>query len=162
VQQNTPPRRDGKVIAPLKSKRKTRALHVTTKFEQAQYRSRRLHQMKFTLFAALAFASTLCFADNFTGKLVDVACADHTRTPAATPSPEKSKADSLKVMACTPTATTKMFGVETAEGKILKLDAEGNTKAMSIFKDAKKPEVDVMIDGAATGDSLKVESISAK
>lgn len=106
-----------------------------------------------TLGAALLFVSALAFAETYTGKLVDAACAEQQ-----------------KDAACTPTASTAAFAIE-ASGKMLKLDAAGNKKAAAALKEsnsgaerAKDPnaangQVTATIQGTLNGDELKVDSI---
>jgi hypothetical protein len=61
------------------------------------------------------FTTALAFAGTWTGRLLDANCA--TRQTNAT---------------CAPTSSTTAFAVD-VNGKILKLDAEGNKKAAEAF-----------------------------
>ncbi|HLY15949.1 MAG TPA: hypothetical protein VKR61_01935 [Bryobacteraceae bacterium] len=106
-----------------------------------------------TLSAVLAFASTIAFAETFTGRLLDASCAAQQ-----------------KGAACTPTASTTAFAIE-ASGKILKLDSDGNKKAAEALKgsnssadrakDPSSPDAQVMakVDGTLKGDEITVETI---
>jgi hypothetical protein len=104
----------------------------------------------FRLSALLAIVSMVAFAGTWSGKLVDAACADQQKTEA-----------------CVPTASTTAFALH-AGGKMLKLDAAGNTKASEALKArensadrSKDPnrEVTATVKGALTEDVIQVESI---
>ena len=48
----------------------------------------------------------------------------------------------------------------TADGKFLKFDEAGNTKALALLKDTKKEsDLKATVVGSADGDTLKVESV---
>jgi len=109
----------------------------------------------FTLSLFLVFASALALAETWTGKLVDAACADHQKNEA-----------------CTPTAATTSFAIVAAD-KMLKLDAEGNKKAIAALKTSNNgadrakdpsaaPEVTATVNGTLAGDQIKVESIEVR
>jgi hypothetical protein len=101
---------------------------------------------KMTRIAAMvSLFSAFCFAETWTGKLVDANChAQNEKKPAPA--------------ACSPTATTSSFGIETADGKFYQLDSSGNGKAAAAIKaDASKDSVTVM--GTIEGKTLKVESL---
>ena len=104
----------------------------------------------FRLSAFLVIVSALAFAETFSGKLIDAACADQ----------QKSEA-------CAPTASTTAFALKTA-GKVLKLDAAGNTKAAEALKGSEnsadrsknpKKEVTATVQGTLSEDVIKVDSI---
>ena len=101
---------------------------------------------KITRIAAMvSLFSAFCFAETWTGKLVDANChAQNEKKP--TPA------------VCAPTATTVSFGIETADGKFYQLDQSGNGKAAAAIKsDVTKDNVTVM--GTMEGKTLKVESL---
>jgi hypothetical protein len=104
-----------------------------------------------TKFALLfSVASVFCFADTWSGKLIDSAC--------------KSKAQaSGQAMSCAATKATTTFGVETTDGKVMNLDADGNAKAADAIKDNKNAEPQVSVTGSldAKG-AIKVESINVQ
>lgn len=106
-------------------------------------------QLKSTLnmFALFLIAGALCFAESWTGRLVDSACHDQAQG---------------KVASCAPTAKTTSFGIETSDGKVVKLDASGNMKAAQVIKTSTKPDAEVTINGALNGDTVKVDSIVAQ
>ena len=99
-----------------------------------------------TLGAVLALVSALSFGETFTGKLVDASCA--AKAQKTSPTTE-----------CAPTAATKSFAIETADGRILKLDSTGNSKASAAMKDNLKPESQVTVSGQLDGQTVKVDSI---
>lgn len=105
-----------------------------------------------TLSAIFVFASALSFAETFSGRLVDAACAAQQ-----------------KGAACTPSASTASFAIEVS-GKMLKLDADGNRKAADALKQssnsadrAKDPsapsQVTATIEGTLNGSEIKVDTI---
>jgi len=107
----------------------------------------------FRLSAFLVVVSALAFAETWSGKLVDAACADQQ-----------------KAEACAPTASTTAFALK-AGGKVLKLDAAGNTKAAEALKSgensadrAKNPskEVNATVQGTLSEDMIKVDSIEVR
>src|SRR6266850_1065988 len=107
----------------------------------------------FRLSAFLVIVSALAFAETFSGKLIDAACADQ----------QKSEA-------CAPTASTSAFAIN-ASGKVLKLDAAGNTKAAEAMKNrensadrSKSPnrEITATVQGTLSEDTIKVDSIEVR
>ena len=104
----------------------------------------------YRLSAFLVVASALAFAETWSGKLIDEACAD----------PQKTEA-------CVPTASTTAFAISAA-GKVLKFDDAGNTKASEAMKvkenaadRAKNPnrEITAKVEGTLNEDVIKVDSI---
>ena len=98
------------------------------------------------LLGLFALASALAFAESWSGRLVDAACHEQSQGKAAS---------------CAPTAKTTSFGIQTSDGKVYKLDAAGNAKAMQVVK-AGKPDTEVTISGAMNGETVKVDSIVAQ
>jgi hypothetical protein len=106
-----------------------------------------------TMLGVLMFTTALAFAGTWTGRLLDANCA--TRQTNA---------------ACIPTSSTTAFAVD-VNGKILKLDAEGNKKVAEAFQTynsgaerAKEPnsqstQVTATIQGTMKGNQIKVDSI---
>ena len=105
-----------------------------------------------TLMALVVFGSTLSLAATFAGKLVDASCAE-----------------AQKGAACTPTATTTSFALESS-GKMYKLDSTGNQKAAEAMKattnsanrsqnEKATAEITATVNGTLSGDELKVDSI---
>jgi len=102
----------------------------------------------------LCIAAGVSYADSWTGKLLDAPCHDRSLQPGQA----KSSADS-----CAATATTSAFAIQTADGKVFKLDASGNAKAATILRgnpDSKEPSVTV--SGSMDGQTVKVDSIDLK
>lgn len=96
----------------------------------------------------------LALAETYTGRLVDASCAAQQKNAA-----------------CTPTASTTAFAL-IASGKLLRLDAAGNAKAVEALREnnsganrAKDPSassadgVTATVTGSVSGNQLKVESI---
>ena len=107
----------------------------------------------FKLSAFLVVISALALAETWSGKLVDATCADQH-----------------KAEACVPTASTTAFALNTA-GKVLKLDAAGNTKAVEALKTSQsgadrskdpKKEVTATVKGTLSEDVIKVDSIEVR
>jgi hypothetical protein len=99
------------------------------------------------------FAAALAYAETWTGRLLDANCATRQTTAA-----------------CAPTSSSTAFAVD-VNGKILKLDSEGNKKAAEAFKSynsgaerAKEPnsqysQVTATVNGTMKGNQIKVDSI---
>jgi hypothetical protein len=106
---------------------------------------------------ALGAFAAMGYAENWTGKLVDAACHDKSQQ---NPADSKQKSD---IAACEPTASTTSFAIQTADGKVYKLDASGNAKASTAMKGNpgdKNPTATV--SGTMEGQTVKVDSISVK
>jgi hypothetical protein len=72
---------------------------------------------------------------------------------------EKAKGHSVKC-AQMPNCAKSGFAIVTEDGKIFKLDEEGNKKAADILAATKKEKaVSVNIEGMLEGDTIKVSSI---
>ncbi len=100
----------------------------------------------FQFLILFSLASALCFAESWTGKLVDANCLEQSQ-------------GQNKAASCTPTAKTASFGLETGDGKVFRLDAAGNAKAAAMVKSG-KTDAAVTISGAMNGETVKVDSIS--
>jgi hypothetical protein len=83
----------------------------------------------------------------WTGTLVDAAC---------------KAADASG--ACEVSQETKAFGLQTADGKFYKFDANGNSKAGAALQKAanKTGAISVTVTGSMEGDTIKVASIQAQ
>ena len=102
--------------------------------------------------SVLCLGSLLCLAETWSGKVVDAACKDQA---AAAPTPAPA--------ACEPTASTVAFGIELPDGKVLKLDSAGNTKAAEAMKNnAGKSSLQATVTGSMDGQTVKVETIDIK
>lgn len=107
-----------------------------------------------TIATTTAIFATLALADNFTGKLLDTACLDQQKAPAA----------------CQATANTTAFAVDVS-GKTFRLDDAGNQKAVKALRDradrstdpaAAAAPLNAKITGTRDGDVLKVDSIEVQ
>jgi hypothetical protein len=103
---------------------------------------------------AAALATGCSYAETWTGKLVDATCFPKEEQPA--------KCDASK--------GTMNFGIQTADGKILKFDANGNIKTGVVlggFPDAKGPSVMVTgtlmtVSASENEKVLKVDTIEIR
>src|SRR5437764_10227513 len=115
--------------------------------------------------SVLFLGSVLCLAETWSGKVVDASCKDQAAAPApAAPAAESAQpAGHGAANACEPTASTVSFGIETSDGKVLKLDSAGNTKAAEAMKtNAGKSGLQATVTGSLDGQTVKVESIDIK
>jgi hypothetical protein len=104
--------------------------------------------------SVLCLGSLLCLAESWSGKVVDAACKDQA---AAAPAPAPA------ANACEPTASTVSFGIELSDGKVLKLDSAGNSKAAEAVKNnAGKSSLQATVTGSMEGQTVKVETIDIK
>ena len=106
---------------------------------------------------ALGVFAALGYAESWNGKLIDSACHDRSQQ---NPADSKQKND---IAACEPTASTTSFAIQTADGKVYKLDASGNAKASTAMKgnpDNKTPTATV--SGTMEGQTVKVDSLSVR
>jgi hypothetical protein len=111
----------------------------------------------YTLGALVLFASALQAAEIWTGQLFDSICAEQHQ-------------DIQKFEDCTPTAKTVSFDLQVS-GRMLKLDANGDRKAATAWKDYlnsadrpidpdfKNSPLTAVIEGTLDGDILKVDSV---
>jgi hypothetical protein len=88
--------------------------------------------------------AALGLAENWTGKLIDANCK---------PDPNSSSQNS-----CAPTPSTKVFAIQTADGKVFRLDNAGNTKAAAALKQD-PTKTGVTVSGSLDGQMVKVDSI---
>jgi len=104
---------------------------------------------------ALGMFGAFAYAENWSGKLVDAACADRSQQ-----NPADSK-QSTDLTSCAATASTSSFAIQTADGKVYKLDAGGNAKASTALKGnpANKSPM-ASVSGSMDGQTVKVDSIS--
>ncbi|MCU1337450.1 MAG: hypothetical protein JWO19_3031 [Bryobacterales bacterium] len=109
------------------------------------------------VFAAMSYAETL------TGKLIDATCYERSQqNPGAKQNPADSTQKS-SISSCEASASTTSFAIQTADGKVYKLDSAGNAKASTALKgnpDNKTPMATV--SGSTDGQTVKVESISVQ
>jgi hypothetical protein len=113
--------------------------------------------MTLTAFATLFAISA--FADTFSGNLIDVSCLTK-------PQPTVAK--------CQPNSSSTTFGLVDNEGKVVKLDDDGNSKAAAAMKNRADRSADpdsagkgnnavmATIKGTLQDSVLKVESIEVR
>jgi hypothetical protein len=105
----------------------------------------------------LCFTALLSFAVTmYRGQLVDASCYNQN------PSASQGKV----WVRCAPTASTTNFAIHT-EGRIRMLDADGNAKAETAFKQGdlkrdKNGDMPVTVDGWRHGNTIQVEGIRAR
>lgn len=108
------------------------------------------------LLAGAAFAATGEDA-TIKGYLIDNACSARFTGDGAV---EKAKGHTVKC-SLMPPCTASGFSVMTAEGKLYKLDDEGNKKAKELLGKTKAEKgVTVSVEGSVEGDKIMVKSIS--
>jgi hypothetical protein len=106
---------------------------------------------------ALGAFAAMSYAESWTGKLLDATCHERSQQ-----NPAESKQKS-GLESCDASASTTSFAIQTADGKVYKLDASGNAKASTALKgnpDNKTPTA--TISGSMDGQMVKVESISVR
>jgi hypothetical protein len=111
--------------------------------------------------SVLFLGSVLCLAETWSGKVFDAACKDQAAAPA--PAAQSAQPGGQAANACEPTASTVSFGIELSDGKVLKLDSTGNTKAVEAMKsNTGKSSLQATVTGSLDGQTVKVESIDIK
>jgi hypothetical protein len=129
-----------------------REFRTGTQFEMFDSSQRSIFAMKMKKFASIAtvlvMAAAFCFADTFTGKLVDAACKASNQGK-----------DVSAVANCAATADTHLFAIELPDTKILNLDAAGNEKATDAIKNSRKTDFRATVTGSLDGQTLKVQTI---
>lgn len=91
----------------------------------------------------LCLAAAFSFAETWSGKLVDANCQPQVKN------------------SCEASATTSSFAVQTADGKILKLDSAGNSKVSTAVRTdgINAKDAHVTVSGSMEGQTIKVDSI---
>jgi len=108
------------------------------------------------LLAGIALAAKDSKSVKLTGYLIDNACSGRANTEGGA---EKVKNHTVKC-AMMPNCEKSGYAVY-ADGKLYKLDEAGNKKASEIYKNTKVEKgLQVVIEGEADGDSIKVKSMS--
>jgi len=92
--------------------------------------------------------SVLALAESWTGRLIDATCKQD---------PNTSSRDGSSA-SCAPTSTTKVFAIQTADGKVFRLDNPGNMKAAAALKEDPS-KTNVTVSGSLDGQLVKVERI---
>lgn len=112
----------------------------------------------------LCMAGVACYAESWTGKLIDASCLERFST-AANSGKKALDLDKLD-KDCAPTPATATFAVLDGD-KIYKLDASGNSKVMAtIYGGAIKADHDkdvhVTVTGTKNGDTIMVDGVKGK
>jgi hypothetical protein len=99
------------------------------------------------LTAAASLLSVAAFAETWNGTLVDVMCKD------------KDIAGHTKK--CAVGCAKSGFGLVTSDGKFVKFDEAGNSKALAALKATdKEKDLKAKVEGTLDGDIVQVSSIS--
>ncbi len=110
------------------------------------------------LIAAASLFSVMAFAETWTGTLVDASCMDSKKSSAQ----------------CSPTSSTSAFALVLADGKAVKLDDAGNTKAADAIKNnadrsknssqpgAAAATTSAKVTGTLSGDTIKTDSVEVQ
>lgn len=99
------------------------------------------------LIVTFSLAACGCFAATFNGTVVDTMCkgndlAKHTKD-------------------CALKCSKSGYGLVTSDGKFLKFDEKGNSKALAALKkSSKESDLKATVNGTQDGDVLKVQSIT--
>lgn len=111
--------------------------------------------LKITKIAAMAsLFSAFCFAETWTGKLVDASCYMQN---------ERKSSNTATTASCAPSAATTSFGIQTSDGKFYQLDSTGNGKAVAAMKtDYRKDNATVTGTIESNGKTLKVDSLDLR
>jgi hypothetical protein len=104
--------------------------------------------------ALILFASAgFMLAESWSGTLIDATCK-----------PDPNAVENAKnglPNSCAATPATKVFAVQTPDGKTYRLDSAGNAKAAAAMK-SNDNKTNVTISGSMDGQMVKVESIDLK
>jgi hypothetical protein len=102
--------------------------------------------MKNLLAISMLF-SAAAFADSFSGTLMDTNCKGHDAA--------------AHTAQCAIKCSKSGYGLVTADGKYMKFDEAGNTKALTALKaTSKEKDLKATVTGTADGDMIKVDSVS--
>ena len=122
--------------------------------------------MKLTmrLAALLAFSSAVTFAATWSGPLVDSKCyaAEERNVNPTDTETFVDRDGGNEIRYCSPTHKTKTFALVARDGRELNLDSAGNTQASELVRNVNKRRwLEVAVSGEMSGDTIKVDSISA-
>ena len=116
------------------------------------------------LAALLALASAACFAETWSGPLVDSKCYGAEQRN-VNPTDTQTYVDvdrGYEIRYCSPTHKTKLFAIVSPEGERLKFDDAGNAKAAGLVRNYNRKRIlEVTVSGEMAGKAIKVQSISA-
>jgi hypothetical protein len=101
------------------------------------------------LFATFTLFSAAAFAETWAGTMVDVMCHG------------KDLATHTKKCALSPGCSKSGYGLVTADGKFVKFDEAGNSKALTALKATdKEKDLKATVTGTMDGDIIKVDSVT--
>ena len=106
----------------------------------------------------LGLGAALGYAESWTGKILDASCYDTQKTAG-------HKSDESLARECAPSATTKDFAIQTAAGKVYKVNASGNAELAKDIRDGvlKKDQdgdVHATVTGSMENEMVNVTSIN--
>ncbi len=116
------------------------------------------------LAALLAFSSAVTFAATWSGPLVDSKCyaAEERNVNPTDTETFVDRDGGNEIRYCSPTHKTKSFALIAADGRELNFDSAGNAKAAEMVGNVnKRRRLVVEVSGEMSGDTIKVDSISA-
>jgi hypothetical protein len=122
--------------------------------------------VKLTMRVAVLFCFTIApgLAGSWSGALVDSNCydtLDRNSNPFETSPGARGR--NQQIQYCSPKANTKTFAVVLEDWTRLKLNSSGNSKAAELVrKTGKKSPFLVVVTGEASGEIVKVNSISLR
>jgi hypothetical protein len=109
----------------------------------------------------LLFASTVGFAANWSGFLVDSRCYANEQSNVNKNTTTVDRDMNAEVRYCSPSAKTKGFALVLDDWNSLKFDSVGNAKAGALVGNAnKKSVVKVTVSGNLNRDTIQVGSVS--
>ncbi|MDX2268487.1 MAG: hypothetical protein NW208_10310 [Bryobacter sp.] len=98
------------------------------------------------IFALTLLSASFVFAESWTGTIVDTSC--------------KSKDLASHTKSCVMGCAKSGLGIVLADGKFVKFDETGNTKALEALKaSTKEKDLKAKVTGKVEGEVLKVDSI---
>jgi hypothetical protein len=104
----------------------------------------------------LIFATSLAFADSWSGALVDAGC--YTREGQNATSHDRGAV----IDRCQPTARTSRFAVVSHDGQSFNLDDSGNTQAAKLVSERHVGgRLEVTVTGRRSGETVIADSIAA-
>jgi hypothetical protein len=100
-------------------------------------------------------AGALSYAESLSGTLLDSACYDKNSQDAT----KKAQAATQ----CAASEKTTSFAIQTSDGKVLKLDSSGNSKAVAAMKEHKGGgAVRATVAGDVEGSTIKVSDVDVQ
>jgi len=110
----------------------------------------------------LMLASTLGFAESWSGLLVDSKCYANEQTNVNKDATTVDRDMNAEIRYCAPDAKTKSFGVVLLDWDSLKFDSAGNAKAAELVRsDGKRSVLDITVTGTQKKDGIGVSSLIA-